>query len=336
MPKQPIKIAINGFGRIGRASFKIAIQNKNLQVVAINDLTDPKILAGLLKRDTVYGEFPGKVEVSRAGLMVNGKKYPVLSEKDPAKLPWKKNRVDVVLECTGFFTKDGAAYAHIDAGAKKVVISAPDKGESDIKTFLMGVNEKDYAEEPVVSMGSCTTNCVAVVAKVIEKNFGIQKALMTTTHAYTSTQNLVDGPNKDLRRARAAAHNIVPTTTGAAIATCKVIPSLKNRFDGLALRVPTISGSISDFTFLVKKKTTDKKVNNAFVRASKNPQLKKVLGFTKEPLVSSDIIGTTESAIVDSCFTKVVGGNLVKVLAWYDNEWAYSCRLVELAHVVAK
>ena len=330
----PIRVAINGFGRTGRAAFRVALKNKRVQIAAINDLTDTKTLASLLKRDTVHGEYSENVGFDKNHVIVNGKKYPVSAEKDPVKLPWKKKKIDVVIESTGRFVRDGLAYAHIDAGAKKCIVSAPDKGKSDIKTFLFGVNDKEYAGEPVISMGSCTTNCVAPVAQIMEKSFGVQKALISTVHSYTANQNLADGPSSDLRKARAAAQNIIPTTTGAAIATTRVLPSLKNKFDGMAFRVPTISGSITDFTFLIKKKTTDKKINNAFKRAAENPQYKKILATTEEPLVSSDIVGKSYSALIDLSLTKVVCGNLVKVLAWYDNEWGYSSRLVDIVIVI--
>lgn len=335
---QPIRIAINGFGRVGRAACKIVLGKKNLQIVAINDLTDTESLAHLLCYDTVYGPYRGhEVKSTRGAIIVDGTKIPVLVEKEPAKLPWKKMRVDVVLECTGRFVKDGAAKAHIQAGAKRVIVSAPTKG-GGVQTFLLGVNEGAYKGEDVVSNASCTTNCVGPVTRVMSEKFGIKRAAMTTVHSYTAEQNLVDGPppalHKDLRRARAAAQNIVPTTSGAAISTTEVIPELKGLFDGFALRVPTVCVSISDFTFLVKRKTTPEEVNRAFKKAAVHPSYRNVLSVTDKPLVSSDFIGDPHSAIVDLKLTSVIGGDLVKVVAWYDNEFGYSNRLVEMAEVV--
>jgi len=337
----PIKIAINGFGRIGRAAFKIALENKNLEVVAINDLMDNKTLAHLVKYDTVYREYPKTVLGTKEGIKVAGKLYPVFAEKEPAKLPWKKMGVDVVLECTGRFTNKKEAGEHLKAGAKQVVISAPGK-DKETETLVFGTKSTAAALKAgkwssVISNGSCTTNCIAPVMQVLESKFGIEKALMTTVHSYTADQNLVDGPHRDLRRARAAAANMVPTSTGAAIATTEVIPTLKNLFDGLSVRVPTICGSLSDITVVLKRKrVTVQQVNDAFKAAAKDPLFKDRLVAVNRPLVSSDIIGTTASAIVDLDLTRVVGGNLVKVLAWYDNEWAYTLRLVEMAEALGK
>lgn len=341
--KTKTKIAINGFGRIGRAAFKIALVNKNLEIVAINDLTDPKTLSHLLKYDTVYGRLPFKVNGSDektidardcvGNIQVEKKKFPIIAQKDPEKLPWSELGVDVVIESTGFFTKGADAAKHLKAGAKAVIISAPAK-DDDTPTYVLGVNTKNGIKEKVISNSSCTTNCVAPVAAILHAAFGIEKALMTTIHSYTADQTLVDGPHKDLRRARAAAQNIIPTTTGAAIATTKTIPELKGKFDGLALRVPTICGSLTDFTMLLKKDVTVTDVNNAFIKASRSPLWKNILEVTDEPIVSSDIIGNTHSAIVDLSFTQVVGGNLVKVMAWYDNELGYANRLIELANVI--
>lgn len=331
----PVRIAINGFGRIGRSAFKIALQKKACEVVAINDLTDPATLAHLLRHDTAYGLYELPVTVKGKFLVVKNRKIPVLAVKEPAKLPWKRLKVDVVLECTGRFTKEEDASAHIAAGAKRVVISAPAKSEAT-ETIVLGVNEKTDSGAPVLSNASCTTNCIAPVAAVMYKAFGVRKALMTTVHAYTADQNLQDGPHKDLRRARAAAANIVPTTTGAAIATAKTIPELKGLFDGLAIRVPTITVSLADFTFLVKRKVTKQQVNAAFIRAAKHPRWKGILGVTTEELVSSDFIKDPRSSIVDLSLTSVVDGDLVKVVAWYDNEWGYSNRLVEIAIEAAK
>jgi glyceraldehyde 3-phosphate dehydrogenase len=324
------KIAINGFGRIGRQAFKIALTKKNVEVVAINDLTDPENLAYLLRHDSVYGRYDKKVAVEKNFLVVNGKKIYVFAEPDPLKLPWKKLQVDAVLECTGFFTDKEGASKHLQAGAKTVVISAPTKSE-DVITVVKGVNEEQASGQQIISNASCTTNCVAPVMKVLEDSFGIEKSLMSTIHAYTATQSIVDGPaKKDFGRGRAAALNINPTSTGAAIAATKTIPSLTGKFDGISIRVPVPCGSLTDFTCLLKKEVTVDEINKAFIKFSKSAKMKGILEVTEQPLVSQDIVGTTASAIVDLSFTRVVGGNLVKVLAWYDNEWAYSVRLVEI------
>lgn len=329
------RVAINGFGRIGRAALKIAWERPDIEIVAINDLTTADVLAHLLKYDTAYGSYKKEVRGEEGAIVIDGKRVPVLNEKDPAKLPWKDIVVDVVLECTGKFVEKDSAAAHLAAGAKRVVLSAPAKGgPEDVRTFLFGVNEETYASESVVSNASCTTNCLAPVAKVIHEAFGIEKALMTTIHSYTADQNLQDAPHRDFRRARAAAQNIVPTTTGAAISVTEVIPDLKEKFDGLALRVPTIVVSITDFTFLLKRKVTAEEVNEALRAAAAAPRYAGVLAVTNEPLVSSDFIGNPYSAIVDLPLTKVVDGDFVKVVAWYDNEWGYSNRLVEMAQLV--
>lgn len=334
---EKVRVAINGFGRIGRAAFKIALENQELEVVAINDLADTKTLAHLLQHDTAYGRYRNTVIAEEQGIRINDTLYPVLCEKDPLKLPWKDLCVDVVLECTGRFVDKDSSTQHITAGARSVVLSAPAKGGAeDVKTFLMGVNEDTYAGEPVVSNASCTTNCLAPVAKVIQDAFGIEKALMTTVHSYTADQNLEDGPHKDLRRARAAGQNIVPTTSGAAISVTEVIPELKGRFDGFALRVPTVVASITDFTFLLKKKTTVEEINNVLKTAAASDRMCGVLAVTEEQLVSSDFIGNPYSSIVDLSLTKVVDGDLVKVVAWYDNEWGYSQRLVAMGLLVGR
>jgi len=324
------RIAINGFGRIGRSAFKIALERDGIEVVAINDLSDASTLAHLLRHDTAYGAYRRRVETGEHAILVDGKSYPVFAEPDPEKLPWKEYDVDVVLECTGRFVKGDDASRHLSAGAKKVVLSAPAKG-GDIPTYLIGVNDREYRGEPVVSNASCTTNCIAPVAAVISRRFGIGKAMMTTIHSYTSDQNIQDGPHRDLRRARAAAENIVPTTTGAAVAVTKIIPEIEGRFDGLAIRVPTPVGSLTDFTFLVGRKTTVEEVNGALEEAARDPELSRALSVTREPLVSSDFIGNPYSSIVDLSLTVVVDGDLVKIMAWYDNEWGYSNRLVEMA-----
>jgi len=329
------RIAINGFGRIGRAAFKIALEKEDLEVVAINDLTDAPTLAHLLAHDTAYGAYAKSVVAGEKKLTVGGHEYPVYAEPDPLKLPWKELAIDVVLECTGRFTDKDASGQHLTAGAKKVVLSAPSKGDDgSVPTFLIGVNAAEYVEEAIVSNASCTTNSLAPVAKVLHDRFGIDKALMSTIHSYTADQSLQDGPHKDLRRARAAAQNIVPTTTGAAIAVTQVMPELVGRFDGLSFRVPTIVVSLTDFTFVLKKKTTVEEINEALTEASRNPRYAHVLAVTNEPLVSSDFIGNPHSSIVDLSLTKVVDGDLVKVVAWYDNEWGYSNRLVEMAVLI--
>ncbi len=327
-----LNIAINGFGRIGRAVFKIILEKyPTYNVVAINDLTDTKTLANLLKYDTAYGVYDKKVLSDTKNIIVNGKKILLLSEKDPSLLPWAKMKVDVVLECTGRFTNKEGLLMHIKAGAKKVILSAPAKGDGGVKTIVLGVNEEKITKgDQILSCASCTTNCLAPVTDVMRKKFGIKKALMTTVHAYTADQNLVDGPHKDLRRGRSAASNIVPTSTGAAIAINQTISSLKGTFDGLAVRVPVIVGSLCDVTFLLKRKTTVEEINKNFEKVSKMPKYKDIIEASYEPLVSSDIIKNNHSTIVDLSLTKVIGGDLVKVIAWYDNEWGYSCRLADL------
>ena len=325
-----IKVAINGFGRIGRNAFKIAFERPDMEVVAVNDLTDTKTLAHLLKHDSSYGTYSHDVDYDEENIIVNGKRIRVLSEKDPAALPWGDMGIDVVIESTGLFTKSEDAKKHLDAGAKKVVISAPAKSD-DIKTIVIGVNEDIVeSEDKIISNASCTTNCIAPVMKVLEDNFGIEKAMMTTVHSYTASQRLQDAPAKDLREARAAAENIVPTTTGASKAAAKTIPSLSGKFNGLSVRVPTPVVSLSDITAVLKRDVTKEEINEAFVKAAGEPYYEGIIGITEEELVSIDFRGNSHSAIVDLPLTDVVGGNLVKVVAWYDNEWGYSNRLVEL------
>ncbi len=329
------KVAINGFGRIGRAAFKSILNKNNAEIVAINDLTDTKTLANLLKYDSVYGRYDKEVSFDDNHLVVDGISYQVLSEKDPASLPWQELGVDVVLECTGVFRTKEKASAHLQAGARAVIISAPAKDE-ETPTVVLGVNaggDKKVASG-VLSNASCTTNCIAPVAQVMQDSFGVSKALMTTIHAYTADQRLVDAPHRDLRRGRAAAQNIVPTTTGAAIATGKVVPELAGIFDGLSIRVPVVCGSLADFTFLLQKKTTVDEVNQVLKAAAESERFKGVLEVTEEPLVSSDIIGQSASSIVDLSLTKVIDGDLVKVVAWYDNEWGYANRLVEMVNYI--
>ncbi|MBQ9485190.1 type I glyceraldehyde-3-phosphate dehydrogenase [Candidatus Saccharibacteria bacterium] len=325
-----VKVAINGFGRIGRNAFKILMGRKDAEVVAINDITDAKTLAHLLKYDSSYGTYDAKVEAKEKAIVVDGKEVPVYAEKDPKALPWKDLGVDVVIESTGLFTKPEDAKAHIEAGAKRVVISAPAKGEG-AKTVVLGVNE-DIVEngDEIISNASCTTNCIAPIMKVLEDKFGIEKAMMTTVHSYTGSQKLLDAPAKDLREARNAATNIVPTTTGASKAAALTIPSLTGKFNGLSVRVPTPVVSLSDITAIIKQDTTKEELAELFKNAAKEPYYKGIIGVTEEELVSSDFIGDPHSCIVDLPLLDVVGGNMIKVVAWYDNEWGYSNRLVEL------
>ncbi len=332
-----MKLAINGFGRIGRAAFKIALENPEIEIVGINDLTDAKTLAHLLKYDTSYGVYGHEVKGEGSNLVVDGKNIPIFAVKEPETLPWKSLEVDVVLECTGRFVGSDDAGKHITAGAKKVVISAPSKGEKPASTYVLGVNADDYKGEPVINNASCTTNCIAPVMQVLVEKFGVKKAMLDTIHAYTHDQNIQDGPHKDLRRARAAAANMTPTSTGAAIAATEVIPELKGKFDGTSIRVPIPVGSISDITLVFEKDVTVEEINNALIEASKTPKLKGILEVTSDPIVSSDIVGNPASSIVDLKMTQVVGGDLAKVFAWYDNEWGYSNRLVEMAlHIASK
>lgn len=326
-----ITISINGFGRIGRNAFKIALTKKNVRVAAINDLGDINNLAYLLKHDSVYGNYDKTVKVEGNNLVVAGKKYPVYSIANPTELPWKKLKVDVVLECTGIFTKKEDVEKHLAAGAKKVVISAP-TDSADVKTAVIGVNDTEIRGEKIIANASCTTNCVAPIIAVLEKVFGVEKALLTTAHAATASQRSVDlVDKKDWRRGRSSLNNIIPSTTGAVKAMALVLPSVKNKFDGVSLRVPVICGSISDIVVLLKKDATADLVNNALRKAAQTPSLKGILEMSDEELVSTDILGTTASAIVDAKYTRVVAGNLVKILAWYDNEWGYCNRLVEMA-----
>lgn len=330
-----MNIAINGFGRIGRSAFKAGFGKPGFNVVAVNDLTDTKTLAHLLKHDTMYHAYDRNVRSDAQHLIVDGKKIRVYDKKEPYALPWKELKVDVVLECTGRFTDVDGARGHLSAGAKHVIISAPAKG-GGVPTHVLGVNEKGASSSPIINNASCTTNCIAPVAAIIHGAFGVKKAMMTTVHGYTADQNLQDGPHKDLRRARAAAQNIVPTTTGAAIATTEAVPELKGIFDGLAIRVPVPVVSLSDFTFLLKKTVTVEQVNRVLVNASKTKRWSGIVAVTDEPLVSSDFIGNTASAIVDLSLTSVVDGDLLKVVAWYDNEWGYAHRLIEMAMVAGK
>jgi len=331
----PIKIAINGFGRIGRPAFRRILDNHpNLEVVAINDLADPKTLAHLVKYDSVYGIYQKEVKFTENSLIVDGKEFRIFAEKDPANLPWKDLGVDIVLECTGLFTSFEGSKKHLEAGAKKVIISAPGDGTP---SFILGVNAEKYdsKKDDVVDMGSCTTNCLAPVLKVLHQNFKVLRGFMTTVHAYTNDQRILDLPHKDLRRARAAALNIIPTTTGAAKAIGKVIPELEGKLDGIAMRVPTPTVSILDLICLIKRDTTKEEVNKVFKESAKSQELKGILRVEENPLVSNDFKGDSYSAIVDALLT-MAKNNLVKVVAWYDNEFAYACRLAEFAEFVGK
>ena len=327
------RVGINGFGRIGRNFFRAALeQGADIEIVAVNDLTDNKTLAHLLKYDSITGRFQGEVSYDDEGIVVNGKHIKVLAQRNPADLPWGELGVEVVVESTGFFTDGEKAKAHLDAGAKKVVISAPAKNVDG--TFVMGVNEDKYdgATMNIVSNASCTTNCLAPLAKVLEENFGIERGIMTTIHSYTGDQRVLDAPHSDLRRARAAALNMIPTKTGAAQAVALVLPQLEGKFDGLAVRVPTPTGSLTDLTFIAKKEVSVEAVKAA-VKAAAEGELKGVLEYTEDPIVSSDIVGNPHTSIFDATETKVIG-NLVKVLSWYDNEWGYSNALVRLTALV--
>jgi glyceraldehyde 3-phosphate dehydrogenase len=328
-----LRVAINGFGRIGRSVLRAAAKDKNIEFVAINDLTDAKTLAHLLKYDSVHGIFPGKVEAKGNELIVNGKAIKILAIRNPEELPWKAEKVDVVLESTGLFTSRDKAALHLKAGAKKVIISAP-ATDPDI-TIVMGVNHKDYdaKKHHIISNASCTTNCLAPVAKVLHDNFGIEKGLVTTVHSYTNDQNILDLPHKDLRRARAAALSMIPTTTGAAKAVSLVLPELKGKLDGMAIRVPTPNVSVVDLVVTLKKKTDADKINAALLKASKG-SLKGILGFSDEELVSIDYNGNPLSSIVDGLSTKVIEGNMAKVISWYDNESGFSQRVIDLMKIM--
>ena len=330
-----IKVGINGFGRIGRNVFRVIAAREDIDVVAINDLADARTLSILLKYDSVHGRFDGDIEAKEDALVVEGKEVKLTKEKDPSMLPWKELGVDIAIESTGIFTKKADCAKHLEAGAKKVILSAPAKDQLDA-TIVMGINENDLSpEHKIVSNASCTTNCLAPLVKVINDNFQIEKGLITTIHAYTNDQNVADMMHKDLRRARAAAVNIIPTTTGAAKAIGEVIPELKGKLDGMAMRVPVANGSVTDLVATVKKNVSIEEVNSAFKAAADN-ELKGILEYCEDPIVSSDIIGNEHSCILDAMSTCVIGGNLIKVIGWYDNEWGYSNRMVDLAGLIAK
>ena len=326
-----VKVAINGFGRIGRCALKILLERRDVQVVAINDPNDITSLAHLLKHDSNYGVYDKKIGTTKKSIFVNSREIKVYGEKDPYLLPWKKLGVDVVLECSGHFTKPEAAAAHLTAGAKRVIISAPAKGEG-AKTVVLGVNEEIIeSTDKIMSNASCTTNCIAPIMKVLEDHIGIEKAMMSTVHSYTNSQRILDSPAKDLREARTAATNIIPTTTGASKAAALTIPSLKGKFTGLSIRVPTPVVSLAYITAVTKRNTRKEELIKLFKKVSKDPYYNGIIGVTEEELVSSDFIGDPRSCIVDLPLIDVVEGNLIKVVAWYDNEWGYSNRLVEMA-----
>lgn len=330
------KLGINGFGRIGRNAFKIAFERSDIEIVAINDLTDTKTLAYLLKHDSNYGTYQHDVTYDDTNIIVDGKPIKVLAERDPAALPWGNLGVDLVIESTGRFTAKEDAEKHITAGAKRVVISGPSKSDG-VDTIVLGANEdKIQGASHVISNASCTTNSLGAVMAILDAEFGVEKSLLTTVHSYTASQVLQDAPNKDLREGRNAAENIVPTTTGAAIAVTKTLPQLEGKFDGLSIRVPTPVVSISDVTALLSRDVTVEEINGAFKKAAADPFYQGILGVSEEPLVSRDYIGNSHSGVVDLLLTKVVGGNLIKIAVWYDNEWGYSNRLVELVADVGK
>jgi len=330
------RVAINGFGRIGRITLRVALGEKtDLDFVAVNDLVDAKTLAYLFKYDSIHGTYQGEVKAEGDSIIIDGKKIKVCSERNPASLPWKEMGVDIVIESTGLFRSKEQAASHLQAGAKKVIISAPAKGA--VPTIVMGVNEETYrpAQDDIVSNASCTTNCLVPIIKVLMDNFGIKHAVMTTIHSYTNDQALLDAPHKDLRRARAAALSMIPTSTGAAVAAGKVIPELEGKMDGLSIRVPTPDVSLVDLVAEVEKETTVDEVNLALRKASQG-SLKGILKYSSEPLVSHDFTTDSASAIVDADYTYVIEGTLVKVLGWYDNEWGYSCRIIDLAEYMIK
>ncbi|MDA1330296.1 MAG: type I glyceraldehyde-3-phosphate dehydrogenase [Chloroflexi bacterium] len=328
------KVAINGLGRIGRATLKVVLQTPDLELVAVNDIANPENIAYLIKYDTVYGRFGNDVTAKDGKLTIDGKSFDFLSERDPANLPWKKLNVDIVFESTGFFTEKEGASKHVEAGAKFVIISAPTKSE-DLPTIVHGVSGTDNHAQ-IISCASCTTNSITPVVEVIGRHFGIQKAILTTIHGYTASQSLVDGPHAKFRRGRAGAANLVPTSTGAAIATTKALPEYSGKFDGVSVRVPVPVGSISDLVFLTEKNTTEQEINQVLTKESATDRYREVMRVTTDPIVSSDIIGDTHAAIIDAEMTKVVDGNLVKIFSWYDNEWGYTNQMVRRAQLIAQ
>jgi len=332
-----MRVAINGFGRIGRNVLKAGLKSKLIEWVAVNDVTDTKTLAHLFKYDSVFGIFKGDVKATKDSLIIDGREIKVIAEKDPTKLPWKQLDIDVVVESTGVFTDLESLKKHIAAGAKKVLLSAPPKGEGSVKQIVIGVNEENYDHEKdnIISMASCTTNCLAPLVKVLDEAFGVERGFMTTVHAYTNDQRILDGPHKDLRRARSAAMSIIPTTTGAAKAVGELMPKFKGKITGSALRVPVPNGSITDFVADLEKKTTVEEVNAVFKKAAEG-KFKGIIEYTEDPIVSADIIGNPHSAVFDALSTMVEGGDLVEIFAWYDNEWGYSNRMVDLLELMAK
>ena len=330
---KPIRIAINGFGRIGRQFLKVALENKSLDIATINDLGDIKNLAYLLEFDSVYGRYDKEIATGNNELIVDGKKIKYFKEPNPEKLPWKELNIDVVVESTGFFTSYEKAKAHLDAGAKRVVLSAPAKDKNETVTATPNVNIAAMEKSKITSNASCTTNAITPIASIMSKNPGIKYSLLNTIHGYTSTQNIVDGPHKDFRRGRTAGLNIIPTSTGAAIATAKAMPEMRGKFDGVAMRVPIATGSILDFTFIAEKETSVKKINDILFQEAQKDEWKDILEVTDKPLVSSDIIKNKHGAIVDTALTRVVGGTLVKIMVWYDNEWGYANML--LKHILS-
>ena len=332
-----IKVGINGFGRIGRNVVRAGLNDKDIEFVAVNDLTDAKTLAHLMKYDSVHGVLKEEVSVAGDSIVVGPRKIKVLSERDPAKLPWKDLGVDIVMECTGLFLDPDKAKAHLAGGAKKVILSAPAKGKTPVKFIVVGVNDKDYdpKSDNIVSNASCTTNCLAPVAKVLHDAFGIKEGLMTTVHSYTNDQRILDLPHKDLRRARAAAMSIIPTTTGAAKAVGKVIKELNGKLNGIAMRVPTPDASVVDLVVTLEKKATVEEVNAAVKKAA-NAEMKGVLEYTADPIVSTDVIGNPYSSVFDSLMTVAMGDNMFKIISWYDNEMGFSNRMVDLAKIMGK
>ena len=327
-------VAINGLGRIGRAALKVILESDDLNLVAVNDLVPADNLAYLLRYDTVYGRYHKSVEAKEDKLLIDGREYPVYNMKDPAKLPWKDLNVDLVFECSGVFTEKKDLQKHLKAGARKVILSAPAKSD-DIKTIVYGVNAWDEQDD-IISTASCTTNCISPVVEILNRRIGVKKANMTTIHAYTSSQSLVDGPHKKVRRGRAAGANFVPTTTGAAIATAKAVPQIEGRFDGAAIRGPVPAGSIADINLVLERETTVEEINNIFQEEAQTDRYSGILGASDDELVSSDIIQDSRASIVDMSMTQVVGGDLVKVMSWYDNEWGYVNQMVrEAKHVLS-
>jgi len=330
------RAAINGLGRIGRAAFKILLEKNDLELVAINDLVPPENLAYLLKYDSVYGRYEKEISHTNDSLIIDGMNIKVLNEKDPGNLPWKEFEIDIVFECTGFFTKKEDLMKHIKSGAKHVILSAASKSE-DVETIVYGVNEANPEENnEIISCASCTTNCITPVVEILGRRIGIKKAIMTTVHAYTSSQSIVDGPNKRFRRGRAGAANFVPTTTGAAKATLKILPQYKDRFDGIAIRGPVPVGSIADLVFITERKTSAKEINEIFEEEAKTERYNEVLSINKDEIVSSDIIQDPHASIVDLTMTRVVDGDLVKIMSWYDNEWGYTNQLIREGLRIAK